>query len=45
MICQLAGFDDQTNTANTLRLQRLRLVGIIGARASSLADLAWGNAA
>ena len=37
-----------SNTADTttsLRLQRLRLIGIIGRRAELLAALAWGEAA
>jgi len=37
-----------SNTADSttaLRLQRLRLLGIIGARAEMLTNLAWGGAA
>lgn len=33
------------DTSTALRLQRLRLLGIIGQRAGLLADLAWGDAA
>lgn len=35
--------DDDTPTA--LRLQRLKLLGIIGARANMLAPMVWGEAA
>jgi len=37
--------DSDNDTATTLRLQRLRLIGIIGNRADLLATLAWGKAA
>ena len=33
------------NSTEALRLQRLRLLGIIGQRAELLAELAWGEAA
>jgi len=33
------------DSTTALRLQRLRLLGIIGARAELLAELAWGAAA
>jgi hypothetical protein len=33
------------NSIDTLRVQRLRLLGVIGARAELLARLAWGEAA
>lgn len=33
------------DNTTALRLQRLRLLGIIGARANMLASLAWGEAA
>lgn len=36
---------DTADTQSLLRMQRLRLIGIIGARANVLADLAWGEAA
>jgi hypothetical protein len=38
----LASSDKFDNVAH-LRLQRLRIVGIIGARAACLAELAWGG--
>ena len=37
--------DDTGDNTTALRLQRLRLLGIIGARAEMLAPLAWGEAA
>ena len=37
-----SGINDSTEA---LRLQRLRLVGIIGMRAQMLASLVWGEAA
>jgi ethanolamine utilization microcompartment shell protein EutL len=33
------------DTTDALRLQRLRLLGVIGARADLIATLAWGEAA
>lgn len=33
------------NSTEALRVQRLRLFGVIGARAELLAQLAWGEAA
>ena len=33
------------DSTEALRLQRLRLVGIVGMRAELLAQLAWGDAA
>ncbi len=36
---------DTADNTTALRLQRLRLLGIIGARAEMLAPLAWGEAA
>jgi hypothetical protein len=36
--------DADDNTASALRLQRLRLIGVIGERANLLAGLAWGEA-
>jgi hypothetical protein len=42
--CQLGGDNQEDNTA-ALRLQRLRLVGIIGQRAEMLAGMVWGEAA
>jgi hypothetical protein len=41
--CQLAG-DDKGNTTEAVRLQRLRLLGIIGQRARLLAGIAWEDA-
>lgn len=40
LICQLGG-DDQATTTEALRIQRLRLLGVIGQRAKLLSDLAW----
>lgn len=37
--------NDAVDTTAALRLQRLRLLGIIGQRADVLAALAWGEAA
>jgi len=42
--CQLGG-DTEVYTTQALRVQRLRLLGILGARAELLARLAWGEAA
>lgn len=36
--------NDTADTTHALRVQRLRLVGIIGHRANMLASLAWGEA-
>jgi len=33
------------DSTTALRLQRLRLIGIIGARAEMLTNMAWGEAA
>ena len=44
----LTNFINSNNIADSteaLRLQRLRLVGILGLRAKLIADLAWGEAA
>jgi len=35
--------DTYADNASALRMQRLRLLGIIGARAGVLASLAWGE--
>ena len=43
--CQLGSDDNQGNTTETLRLQRLRLLGILGQRAAVIASLAWGDTA
>jgi hypothetical protein len=37
------GSDD--DSASMLRLQRLRLIGIIGERAKTLSQMVWGEAA
>lgn len=37
----LLGSEQHNDTTETLRLQRLRLLGIIGQRASLLAQMAW----
>jgi hypothetical protein len=42
LICHPAG-DNQGNTTEALRLQRLRLLGILGQRAAVIASLAWGE--
>jgi hypothetical protein len=34
---------DNDNSTDALRIQRLRLLGIIGQRASLIASLAWGD--
>ena len=42
--CQLGG-DTFSNTTQSLRLQRLRFIGMSDRRARVVADLAWGEAA
>lgn len=44
MFCQLGG-DRHEDSTEALRLQRLRLLGIIGNRATVLSHLVWGEAA
>jgi hypothetical protein len=34
--------NDNSSSTTDLRIQRLRLLGIIGARAQLLAEMAWG---
>lgn len=38
-------YSDTADSATALRLQRLRLLGVIGRRADLLASLAWEDAA
>jgi hypothetical protein len=41
----LSHFGTETNNTTALRLQRLRLIGVIGQRAETLTSFVWGEAA
>lgn len=41
----IVNHDASTDTALALRMQRLRLLGILGQRAAVIASLAWGDTA
>ena len=44
-LTNLVSNDTATDTTRALRLQRLRLLGIIGQRAQTIAGIAWGEVA